>query len=311
MKSIYFIDSLTGFFAGAPANFIKTTDAGNKWDYCILDSVNVSHFPVNGFCFYNRSIGFAYGGIMDMGGVVWKTTDGGNSWATKVVASEPLYKIVAFDSIRYLGIGGDFEWGPSTIRTYDAGANWDYRSLQILGVANSMSFRTKSEAWSSLGGMQQFIYTLDTGKSWTQISTPDSSVINDMLFTNENNGIAVGDNGVILKFTAQNVGIVKNHNSTVPLSTKLFQNYPNPFNPVTNIYYSVNHESNVTLKIYDVLGKEILTVNRGKQKEGFYSYIFHGENLPSGMYFYRLITESTDLSNNFFKIETRKMVLLK
>jgi hypothetical protein len=297
--------------AGAPANFIKTTNGGSSWNYSTTDSANVSQFPVNGYCFFDRSLGFAYGGIMDMGGVVWRTSNGGDFWTTMVVSAEPLTGMVCFDSLNYFGIGGDFEWGPSTIRTKDGGKTWDYHSLGILGFANSLSFRTKEEAWSSLGGMQQFIYTQDTGKRWIQISTPDSSVINDLLFTNERNGIAVGDNGVILKYTGQNVGIIENHNINIPLSTKLFQNYPNPFNPITNINYSINHESSVNLKIYDVLGKEIFSVNQGMQKEGFYSYTFNGENLPSGVYFYRLITESTDLSKNSFKIETRKMVLLK
>lgn len=311
LKCIYFIDSLVGFMGGSPANIIKTTDGGNTWNYCQLDSNIFSQFPVNNFVFLNYSYGFAYGGVMDMGGVLWRTTNGGQHWTSAVVTSEPIYKMILYDSLNLFGVGGDFEFGPSTIRSYNAGANWNYRMLGYIGVANSLSFRTQTEGWSSLGGIQKLIYTLDTGKSWTDIPSPDSSIINDLTFTDKRNGFAIGDNGVIYKFNTALVGILENQNTLIPVETKLFQNYPNPFNPVTTIRYSINHNSTVILKIYDLSGREIRSVNIGEQNAGIYDYSFHAENLASGVYFYRLIAQTTDLKINTVKVETRKMVLLK
>jgi photosystem II stability/assembly factor-like uncharacterized protein len=310
LKAIYFMDSLTGFMAGAPANIIKTTDGGNHWTECQLDSAVTSHFPVNDFCFYSRNFGFAYGGIMDMGGVLWRTTNGGNSWSTMIVASEPIYKMVFFDSLNFFGIGGDLEFGPSTIRTTNAGMSWNYRSLEIQGVANSLAFRTKNVVWSSLGGMMKLLYSVDTGKEWTVINSPDSSIINELIFTDSRNGFAIGDNGVLYKYNNGFIGINEQGIVNLPSNTILYQNYPNPFNPVTNINYYLSRESFVTLKIYDILGREVHSTNKVIEKEGNYSYIFNRGNLPSGIYFYRLFTESTSNNSNL-NIQVRKMLLLK
>jgi hypothetical protein len=90
----------------------------------------------------------------------------------------------------------------------------------------------------------------------------------------------------------------------VNLSTySLFQNYPNPFNPVTYIKYDLLEDSYVSLKIYDIAGKEITTLVSENQQRGTYLMDFNGQTLSSGIYFYKLTT------NNFE--QSRKMVLVK
>ena len=83
----------------------------------------------------------------------------------------------------------------------------------------------------------------------------------------------------------------------------LKQNYPNPFNPVTNIEFSVPKISHVTLKIYDVTGKEIMTLLNGIVKTGLNRITFDAYNISSGIYFYSLQTEKYS--------QTRKMILIK
>ncbi len=83
----------------------------------------------------------------------------------------------------------------------------------------------------------------------------------------------------------------------------LGQNYPNPFNPVTMIDYSVSEEGPIQLGIYDLLGKEILTLVNEVHKPGNYQITFDGSNLSSGVYFYTLQTSTTTL--------TKKLILLK
>lgn len=91
--------------------------------------------------------------------------------------------------------------------------------------------------------------------------------------------------------------------SEIPGEFKLFQNYPNPFNPTTNIGFNIKNPRFTTLKIYDVLGKEVgILVNENLQP-GEYEVTFDGSNLSSGIYFYQLIT------GNF--IQTKKMILEK
>jgi hypothetical protein len=98
------------------------------------------------------------------------------------------------------------------------------------------------------------------------------------------------------------------NNSTNSLSGKpekfgLNQNYPNPFNPSTRIRYSVPELSNVSVKVYDMLGKEVMTLVNQEQSAGYYEVNFDGSRLASGTYIYQLRT------NNF--VETKKMLLIK
>jgi len=83
----------------------------------------------------------------------------------------------------------------------------------------------------------------------------------------------------------------------------LHQNYPNPFNPTTNIRFQVADIGFVTLKIYDVLGNEIVTLVNEEKQAGIYKVDFDGSGLPSGIYIYRLITA------NFS--DSKKLMLLK
>lgn len=83
----------------------------------------------------------------------------------------------------------------------------------------------------------------------------------------------------------------------------LTQNYPNPFNPLTTIEYAIPGKSLVTLKIYDVLGNEIVTLVNANRNKGIYSLNFNAEGLPSGVYFYKL------QAGSFFDV--KKMLLLK
>jgi hypothetical protein len=89
----------------------------------------------------------------------------------------------------------------------------------------------------------------------------------------------------------------------VPAEFSLSQNYPNPFNPTTVIHYQLPVNSFVTLKIYDILGREVATLINGRQSAGYYNATFKATNLPSGVYFYRLQAGTYSA--------TKKLLLLK
>ena len=81
------------------------------------------------------------------------------------------------------------------------------------------------------------------------------------------------------------------------------ENYPNPFNPSTKISYSIKEEGLVTLKVYDILGKEIATLVNENKPAGIYEVEFNASALPSGMYIYKIQSGSfTDV---------KKMLLTK
>jgi hypothetical protein len=91
--------------------------------------------------------------------------------------------------------------------------------------------------------------------------------------------------------------------TTHPEEIKLHQNYPNPFNPSTVIKYQLSDASQVSLRVYDVMGREVTTLVNSFQNEGNYDVTFNANCLASGIYFYKLNTNGKQLIN--------KMLLMK
>lgn len=98
--------------------------------------------------------------------------------------------------------------------------------------------------------------------------------------------------------------------NSIPNSYQLSQNYPNPFNPVTKIDYQLASGGTVSLKVFDLLGREIAVLVNEVKTAGSYSAQWNAMNIPSGMYFYRLqVTKNTNGAENF--VQTKKMMLVK
>jgi hypothetical protein len=96
---------------------------------------------------------------------------------------------------------------------------------------------------------------------------------------------------------------VQGENINSPIQFILQQNYPNPFNPSTKISYSIPQSGNVTLKIFDVLGKEIASLVNGFVTSGYHEIQFDAKNLSAGIYFYTVTLAGNSI--------TKKMILLK
>ena len=92
-------------------------------------------------------------------------------------------------------------------------------------------------------------------------------------------------------------------------SFALDQNYPNPFNPATTISYQLPKAGVVSLKVYDMLGREVAVLAGGVKEAGYYNASFNGGNLSSGVYIYRLSVKPMDGSSEF--ISVKKLMLLK
>jgi len=103
--------------------------------------------------------------------------------------------------------------------------------------------------------------------------------------------------------TASPQNKLSNGENEIPLKNELLQNYPNPFNPRTNIKFSVSKDSWVKIIIYDILGREVVTLVNDFKKAGRYETIFDGENFASGVYFYKI--ESKDFT------DSKKMLIIK
>ncbi|MCB0729291.1 MAG: T9SS type A sorting domain-containing protein, partial [Ignavibacteriae bacterium] len=105
-----------------------------------------------------------------------------------------------------------------------------------------------------------------------------------------------------VKLTVGVVG-VENNVTGIPSEFALNQNYPNPFNPTTNISFAIPTESFVSIKIYDILGKEVSKIVNETKQAGYYNFNFDASSLSSGMYFYKIE------AGNF--VQTKRMLLMK
>ncbi|MGE5354055.1 MAG: T9SS type A sorting domain-containing protein [Ignavibacteriales bacterium] len=119
-------------------------------------------------------------------------------------------------------------------------------------------------------------------------STSDIPIVHRWLFAQKKGTFPVG---------------IKPERPAIPNSNKLYDCYPNPFNPVTNIEFKIANSGLVSLKIFDVLGREIATLLNEEKPAGNYKIQFNGRNLASGVYFYQL------KSGDF--ISTKQLILLK
>jgi hypothetical protein len=195
-------------------------------------------------------------------------------------------------------------------RTTNGGLNW---SLHSAGASNlrSVFFTSANRGWAAGSGNTVF-YTINGGTNWiAQPSGTSIPYLNDIYFVNDNEGWAAGDYGTIIHTTTGGIG-VKNISAEIPAYFKLYQNYPNPFNPVTRIKFDIpaplitpkgEKLGAVTLKVYDILGREVAVLLDEPLIPGTYEIEWSAAEYPSGLYFYRI--ESQGFS------ETRKMIVLK
>ena len=104
---------------------------------------------------------------------------------------------------------------------------------------------------------------------------------------------------------------VERTSPALPQSFSLSQNYPNPFNPTTTISFDIPLRSLVSLKVFDMLGREVSTIVSGELPVGSYTRQWNAAKMPSGVYFYRLVAKAISSGEAGSFTETKKLLLLK
>ena len=315
ISAIHFLDSLTGFIGGYGGKIYKTTNGGVNWFNCYFDSIFCpifKLFPKTNLSFLNSQTGYICGGIINIQGVIWKTTNSGLNWFSFCVTPEPLRRIKVLYPHKIIAAGGNYSYGAITSQSTDSGKTWIYDVLNLQGLGYALAYRTPRELWIPLGFSKTWGLSLDSGNTtgfWFQIPTPDSAAIYDAQFVTPTFGFGCGEKGALVKYNSAIVGMTNNGN-TFPKRYKVFQNYPNPFNPSTRISYYLHSKSAVKITVYDLLGKEVRLFNEGIKPAGYYRSIFLSGGLASGVYFYVMEALPLDPHENVY-IESRKMVILK
>ena len=320
INCILFLDPNNGWMGGYPHALVKTTNGGIDWVQADIDSSVFSFFPVLSIKFYNRRYGYACGGLHDIAGVIWRTSNGGEKWypinGSETPADE-VYQLHAFDSLNVIGAGGDpdFIYGAGMIRTSNGGMNWIYQELGMRGNSYDLAFRNDKEGWAPEGEDQKFLYTMDGGFTWNDISTPDSTAIYNVVFPDSLHGFATGENGAILKYKPPLIEAVNPGPTSHPETLILYQNYPNPFRSETKIKFSIPANMGIQpvvlqIRIYTILGTEVETIVNKEYSPGEYEVTFNGADLPASIYYYQMMITTPPDRAVAYSVP-KKMVVIK
>jgi hypothetical protein len=279
-------------------HIFKTTDAGETWTDIYNEAVTSGVLN-----FFDANTGIKAGNNIN----IKITTDGGTTWNDAIVNNIPEeYLSEDASDIEIVNENTAFICGIHLLlKTTDKGNTWDYIALNDVGADSShMTISFYNETLGYIGDFfTGVIYvTTDGGANWTKDYTFQEKYNLYCSDFNKDGEIYFGtNNGTILKWSNPSVS-VENTPGLVN-SYSLEQNYPNPFNPSTSISFSIAGGGLVTLKVYDVLGREAATLVNEELTAGSHSVKFNASELSSGIYFYTLT------SGNY--VSTRKMVLLK
>jgi hypothetical protein len=208
------------------------------------------------------------------------------------------------DKIAWYENDGNENFTPHTITTGADGASSVY-AVDVDGDGDidvlSASWEDDKIAWYENDGNENFTpHTIttsaDAAGSVYAVDVDGDGDMDVLSASRDDNKITWYENLLI-------VGIDDNNFLDVPVQFRLYNNYPNPFNPTTTISFSIPELSLVTLKVYDVLGNEIITLVNEEKPTGSYEVEFDAKELVSGIYFYKL--QTGDYTN------TKKMILFK
>ena len=232
------------------STIVKTTDGGLNWSIVYTGTGWISYFH-----FVDANHGFATVGTgSGTNGTVLKTTDGGQSWSILNLPA-PIWGSGVYFFNKDTGLIGG---GPSNIpvsmfKTIDAGANWTPISSPDMIFKIFFSDYTNGYALSvDNTGAGSIIKSVNGGDNWVSESTPTGNY-RGLHFLNSNLGFAVGDSGIIIKYSTM-VGIENGIPQTNP-----FTLFPNPTSDIVTLNIDDTTNEDLTLTIYSVLGKLIRT----------------------------------------------------
>jgi hypothetical protein len=114
-----------------------------------------------------------------------------------------------------------------------------------------------------------------------------------------------------ISYASVNTAVSVEETKVLPTAFGLGQNYPNPFNPTTAISYQLSAVSSVTLKVFDLLGREVATLVNDERGAGTYTAIWDASGSPSGVYVYRLQVRTLSGGQRSIFVNSRKMVLIR
>lgn len=242
------------------------------------------------------------------------TTNTGSTWTNVTASPLPDRTVTAFgidptNSSRafacYSGFASSTPATPGHVYlTTNRGATWTNASGNLPDIpVNAIVFNPQNLSHIIVGTDLGVFESVNSGVTWTQqnsgmanVSVADLDLRGDLILFATTHGRG-------MYRTTSAITEVQQTSSEVPASLALEQNYPNPFNPSTVIRFDLPAREFVSLRVYDVTGKQVATLVDREMQAGTYTSTFDGGGLASGVYYYRLVVGN--------KVESKKMVLVK
>jgi hypothetical protein len=329
-----FLNSMTGYVIGSSGTLLKTNDGGVNTVFSVSGQVRYSdnNQPATGG--YVKAIKFdkPTGNIITYDSVQIQAN--GNYVLTNVPQD-------SVDIGVYPNSTTQNDWVmtyyPSTIYWQNAATiyptgnltNINIGAIRLTSSTNNNSVNGKVMRLNdnpSLAHLKDAVLYAKSGNTFVRCGVSDANgvyhlpylpagslkiIVNRLGFTGDSTNVTVTSTSNLdsVNFYLYQLPVgIKQIGNVVPSEYKLYQNYPNPFNPATIIKFQIKDSKFVTLKIYDILGREVITLVNEKLRAGIYEIPFSinsitNNQIPSGVYFYKLLSEDFT--------EVKKMLLIK
>ncbi len=325
-----------GMFIRTGDEIWRSTDGGLKWtdasnglywlnDLCMIDTTLFVQAGMEGD-FRSTDYGASWtwvnppladrnrGGLWSVGDVllasffsptsVYRSTDLGNFWTQ--VFSGYANTVLGADSTLFL-------WSDRVYRSTNKGNTWvpvdsglstPYPYIGSLVATVGIFFASSSDG----------VYrSTDRGMSWTPVNKGLSVSSVGNLISDGTYLYVVGADCQVWRRPLSELmtASVEEKGSDLPLTYRFEQNYPNPFNSATNIRFTIADEASVSMKVFDILGREVAILVNERRVPGTYSLTWDARTLPSGVYFCRMQTDFAGSGKAGTYVETKKLVLIK
>ncbi len=299
-------------------HFVRSTDKGATWtEIAGIDFLGAAYAYYTwglGACNVGESVWCSATNMNYDSSFVFRSYDAGVSWESFQIPNDviPNYpRSIAFtdDNNGLIAARGGY-----LIKTTDGGATWssaDNPDPSASSYVNGVVGLVGTDVIVAMDDIGTY-YTTDLGATWGSIAAPTVDMAGDYyvsgVFKNKDFGYIFTDAGKVLRFKDMIGSAVETENGIVADDYRLHQNYPNPFNPSTTISFVMPVSENIRLTVYDLTGREIVSLINAKLASGLHSIMWNGldnngRQVATGIYLYQI------RSANF--VQTKTMTFIK
>jgi hypothetical protein len=270
----------SALYAATSRGVYRSTNLGDLWT------------PANGGLTDTLTFAlFSHGGRILLGAShsAFQSSDAGSSW-TPMTSGMPGGRVYSFAAVGSTDIAATSN---GVYRSTNAGIDWIPAGTGISGDRGTpLALRALNNVVVLTTSLSGCYLSTDAGENWNEISeglTGPGSGLNSLA---ESNGYLFGGsyNGGVWRRPLSDIltGIRGKDNTAPGGEYALEQNFPNPFNPSTKIRYYLERDTEIELAVFDLLGRRVMTLVKGREEAGDHEVNLSGQGLASGVYYYRL-----------------------